>query len=442
MEALFPGSYRPFPEDLERMWPEAIVAFDANVLLHIYRFSPATRDQLLDAMAKVGDRLWIPYQAAKEFHCHRESIIGEQHKAFGSITKACDTLINQVQGLSRHPSIDVARLKEATEQAVAGVKAVLVEAEKERISVAQDDLLRRLTDIIGDRIGKEPDQGWLDARYEEGRQRYTDKTPPGYMDDDKEDPEKFGDYVLWQELLDHARTTKRPVILVTDDTKDDWCLRQQGERLGPRQELIAEMRAVAGVFFHLYTADQFMRYAQHSLGVAENLEVIEEVQEVSRRELVEPDAGATTAPESIPGIPSGAATPWETATGSHVTRHPLIGDVLNQWQRAPVSDVLDAPSQALATVAGISGVFEAMQRANAETARNVFGVRDSAIEAIRRMSDDVLSASSWTLPLAKPPRQLDEPATRSDARPAHDTTAKSEQDQEDVAPDHPPRAVR
>jgi hypothetical protein len=53
MEKLFLWSYRLSDQDLDRLWQEATGAFDANVLLHVYRYSPQAREQLFDAAERV-----------------------------------------------------------------------------------------------------------------------------------------------------------------------------------------------------------------------------------------------------------------------------------------------------------------------------------------------------------------------------------------------------
>ena len=38
----------------------------------------------------------------------------------------------------------------------------------------------------------------------------------------KEGSQALGDYVLWRQLLDEAAKRKLPVLLVTNDQKEDW----------------------------------------------------------------------------------------------------------------------------------------------------------------------------------------------------------------------------
>ena len=38
---------------------------DANVLLNLYRYNESPRDDLLEVLQKVGDRLWVPHQVIR-----------------------------------------------------------------------------------------------------------------------------------------------------------------------------------------------------------------------------------------------------------------------------------------------------------------------------------------------------------------------------------------
>jgi hypothetical protein len=80
----------------------------------------------------------------------------------------------------------------------------------------------------------------------------------GYADAKKEGTGAAGDYVLWRQLLDEATKRKLPVLLVTNDQKEDWYRRLHGITIGPRTELIAEMLDEAGKPFHAQTLERFL----------------------------------------------------------------------------------------------------------------------------------------------------------------------------------------
>ncbi|WP_256809155.1 PIN-like domain-containing protein [Bradyrhizobium sp. Bra64] len=77
----------------------------------------------------------------------------------------------------------------------------------------------------------------------------------------KEGSEAYGDYFIWKEALDKAKEVQKPVVIITDDVKDDWWLEFRGQKIGPRPELVAEMMAYSGQRFYLYTLSQFLDYA-------------------------------------------------------------------------------------------------------------------------------------------------------------------------------------
>jgi hypothetical protein len=85
-------------------------------------------------------------------------------------------------------------------------------------------------------------------------------------------------------LIDFAKSQNKPIILTTDDQKDDWWRIEKGKTLGPRPELIEEIRSKAGVAFYMYNASQFLIYAKEFLGFSVEQKAIDEVADVSQRD--------------------------------------------------------------------------------------------------------------------------------------------------------------
>jgi hypothetical protein len=90
----------------------------------------------------------------------------------------------------------------------------------------------------------------------------TNRIPPGYADEKKKD-DPTGDYIIWSELLSHAKTSKRPLLFVTGDKKEDWYRPTvRGRSIGPRVELIAEMRDASECqLYHQVPLDLFLYLA-------------------------------------------------------------------------------------------------------------------------------------------------------------------------------------
>ena len=90
MREKFSGYYRPTQEEFDKLWQEAILSVDANILLNIYRYSPETRARLFEVIERLRDRIWIPHQVAYEYHKERLTVIYHQSKPYDEIQKLLD----------------------------------------------------------------------------------------------------------------------------------------------------------------------------------------------------------------------------------------------------------------------------------------------------------------------------------------------------------------
>lgn len=102
--------------------------------------------------------------------------------------------------------------------------------------------------------------------------------------DKKLEPECYGDVVVWFQLIDYAKQENKPIVLVTDDGKEDWWQESHGKKYGPRPELRQEMFSRAQVSFYLYTGDQFLEHAEKFLDLTSEPDVVEEAREVRLEE--------------------------------------------------------------------------------------------------------------------------------------------------------------
>jgi hypothetical protein len=137
----------------------------------------------------------------------------------------------------------------------------------------------------------------LKALVSEGDVRYQNETPPGYKDGKKDgsgDPyRKFGDLIIWKQLLAKAKEVSKPVIFISDDKKEDWWLEQSGRTIGPRTELREEFIRETSQDFWMYSVDRFVEEAAQSNNIQVSKAVIDEIVAVSE------DARAEPSPEPV-----------------------------------------------------------------------------------------------------------------------------------------------
>lgn len=112
-------------------------------------------------------------------------------------------------------------------------------------------------------VGQPFDKERLAAVYAEGRHRFAAAIPPGYKDDEKPEPWRYGDLIVWKQLIERAKAVQRPAILISDDTKDDWMFKIDGNKsLIPHPLLREEFQQETGQVFWLYTTEEFLRQAK------------------------------------------------------------------------------------------------------------------------------------------------------------------------------------
>ena len=100
--------------------------------------------------------------------------------------------------------------------------------------------------------------------------------PPGYMDNKKTE-NKYGDLLVWKEILDYATTQSVDIIFVTHDQKEDWWNTNHGKKIGPRIELRKEFYEKTGQRFHMYTMPSFLSFFTKNKENSIDKETIDEV---------------------------------------------------------------------------------------------------------------------------------------------------------------------
>ncbi|MBN3947446.1 MAG: DUF4935 domain-containing protein [Nostoc sp. NMS7] len=293
MRDLFPGYYQPTEEEFAELWKESIFSFDTNVLLHIYRYSPKTRERLFDILQKVQKRIWITHHVGCEYHKNRPDVISQQLKAYDKIGKFLEdnlkiekigSLKKDLEIYKKHPLIDVKEIiltiETAIKEVVTTVKNDLQKSkEKHPELIKNDEFHEQIINVFNGRIGNNQDK--LKDIYNWAEERFKYSIPPGYEDGSRKPvPDKYGDAIIWFQLINYAKYEKKPIIFVTDDDKADWWLKGDGKTISPRPELVQEMLAEAGVQFYMYSTDRFMKYAENFLKLPEQPESIEEAREI------------------------------------------------------------------------------------------------------------------------------------------------------------------
>jgi hypothetical protein len=306
MRDIFYGYYAPSQGDYDRLWNESIIVLDTNVLLNLYRLPARSRDEFIAVLEALKDRLWLPYQVALEFQRRRLTVISGERKAtedaLDYARRTVAELKLRVENLeidNRGLGLESRPLIEDLEKANAKLMEAVSAVHKAQIDIASSDPIRdKLDSLFTGKVGVRPtSQAELDVLTADGEERFTRKIPPGFADASKEKnpneaifihdklnyQRKFGDLILWRQLINHVKDNgSSSVILVTADKKDDWWWREQGKTVGPHPELVCEIHDQGALgSFWMYSADQFLDHASRFAKIRISDKAVAEVQGVT-----------------------------------------------------------------------------------------------------------------------------------------------------------------
>ena len=297
MKDEFPAFYRPTKDEFDVLWAKCTFVFDTNTLLNLYRYSPEASQDLINTLKKLSayNRLWIPHQTALEYHQNRLNVIIKEKSKYKPLSGIIDVNIKNLKDAIKKDDRDrkntyaasiVSALEKVIDQSSTQIKGELkslLDSQPDRIE--KDEIRDVLSEIFKDRIGKPYEQKKLEDIYKKCDKRYELRIPPGYedaKDSAKNGRAKYGDAILWLQLIDYAKEKKSSVILVTDDDKEDWWNPETEEKNDkqPNYDLIQEFTSMTGKSIFMYSTDRFLYWAKKQIGAEVRDETIAEIKQV------------------------------------------------------------------------------------------------------------------------------------------------------------------
>lgn len=257
---------------------DSLVVLDTNVLLHLYGLDSKGRDEVLELLDAVAEDLVIPHQAVLEFYRNLEQKERAVDQAYVSAIKAARTLVNDVVGpFDRAGSKDhsaraaaLAAAKKASEELVQDLEGQAADQETVEANTA---LLTRIDALIKHRaLAPLKPKRRLRAFREFVEFRAPRKVPPGFEDAPKPGTRAAGDYLLWVEVLRHARSSARDLILVTEDSKADWWTDGR-----PHEDLVLEFEGTTGQRYGQVRLSEFLTEGKEAYSTDVSAETVDAV---------------------------------------------------------------------------------------------------------------------------------------------------------------------
>jgi len=293
----------------EQIWNDAIIIFDTSALLNLYYIPKETRHDIFDEVfiTLLQDKLWVPHYVLYEFKKNREKVINKPiHKKYEPLnteilkiieknlkntTTQLNELVNRTKNKDSHPYLT----QETIEQFIAEndnyiskfndfKREININIEKcineIKSTVNDDDVLELIKNEF--KIGRYYNFDEIMKIAKDGEYRFKYSIPPGYMDlesDEKKGIQIFGDLIIWKQIIEFSKQEKKPVIFICDDTKEDWCYKEENKHnriKSPREELIKEFFDEVNHPFWMYSLPQFL-YKSKEIITTKGLATLEKI---------------------------------------------------------------------------------------------------------------------------------------------------------------------
>jgi hypothetical protein len=251
---------------IQELWEKAIFIFDSNVLLNLYRYSDETLTKFLETISLLKDRVWLPYHVGFEFHKNRLGVIGDQKKRYEDFDKRINDIIGEIENKNRNPFLSEVLFEKLLSTRTDIKNEIDDKIKAYEFFLESDLVLDKINSIFSGKIGNPFSSIELRKLFDEGAKRYNEKVPPGYCDFKKPENDRYGDLIIWKQIILKSKTDKVDVIFIIDDRKEDWWLEYQGKTISPRPELLKEFRLETERRCHFYKPFQFLEYSNEYLG--------------------------------------------------------------------------------------------------------------------------------------------------------------------------------
>lgn len=302
--------------NLEKIWKneKTKFVFDTNILLNIYYYNSDGKKIFFQLLKSLDNRAWLPFHVALEYQRNRLKIINECYESNQKIIKRIESLSTKMD--FDETSFDKIQenfkdffnknngfhdkfkdfkdlykniLSESQSKFKDISKPILDEIKRinsDQISINSHDHVRdRLDNIFKeDRLGVclFKDESDLNTFNKDAEKRFSNQLPPGYADEKEKGEDffmfqnykyfnKFGDLIVFKEIIKHAKDNElENIVFISEEKKEDWreCFHTTNQKkvLGIRHELKDELyreTKVKNIF--IFNQEQFVSYTNKFL---------------------------------------------------------------------------------------------------------------------------------------------------------------------------------
>ena len=262
---------------------EHLIVLDTNVLLELYRQPANISLDVISALKKIQNNIYVPRQVYDEYLKNYHKTCGDEKKKYKKVTeelsdslkKLHNDIAKKVGEYRKHNYTDISKLQNNLNEKIKDTQNIITEFEKSHhaeiqlnIDFLQNDKVKEFVDLLLNQgnIGEKIPFSQKLLLLQEGQIRYDNLIPPGFRDSAKIGEAKYGDLFVWKDIIAIAKEKNTNIIFVCNDTKEDWWEKNKDTPIDLRQELNEEFKETnPSLSIHFLTLDKFFSYLSEEL---------------------------------------------------------------------------------------------------------------------------------------------------------------------------------
>ncbi|MBQ8047220.1 MAG: DUF4935 domain-containing protein [Prevotella sp.] len=297
--------YKLSKDEKNALWSKATIVFDTSTLGNLYCMAEEPKKTLLEIFGIVKSRLWLPAHVVYEYKKNREALIENSFAPYGLPKQGVyvnryeaemDAFLKDNDNDTYHPYLEPSSLdKIKVADKVVREKLQLIRKEiKEQYAKRKASLQQEIADDIVNKLVDNLMQGTPFSFQQqmsivkEGEFRYRNLIPPGYEDappfnQKKKGLQRYGDLLIWKEIIAYAKDKNVPIIFVCNDLKNDWYHFDGNKPTDvPRHELLKEFQDETGQLIWMYSLKGFISELEQRYKDSSELPLFSKLEAVKR----------------------------------------------------------------------------------------------------------------------------------------------------------------
>lgn len=210
----------------------ALIFLDTNILLWLYRINNDARIEIIDLLNSIKDqqRLCIPSWVVHEYNYH---ITKRDDVTFFPFKKPAKEIVARMNTIEKFSKLIIddeylsgskyktkKEFLKSLENTASEFRAILKSLVNSR-NKNLDTIQSQIECLLDGCILRNDLNDLLRESASLGDIRFKNNIPPGFCDESKAE-NKFGDYILWLEIIRECKAKKRSALIISNDVKADW----------------------------------------------------------------------------------------------------------------------------------------------------------------------------------------------------------------------------